>query len=100
MGKASYSADGSTLNMQIGNNHYIGNGMADEMAKYGAVIYSSQWVGWVPGSCGGDGNLQASSFSVSNLKISGRVVQGLEPKKCGSLSELPSVPVSSAIVVV
>merc|ERR1712194_228413 len=36
------------------------------------------------GNCGGDGNLQASSFSVSNLKITGRVVQGPEPRKCHS----------------
>merc|ERR1712066_674947 len=80
--KATYSADGNHLDMQVGSNHYSGSGMADEMAKYGAVIYSSQWVGWVPGSCGGDGNLQASSFSVSNVKITGTVVQGPEPTLC------------------
>jgi len=82
--KATYSADGSQLDMQVGDNHYSGNGLADELAQYGAVIYSSQWVGWVPGSCGGDGDLQASSFSVSNLKITGKVVQGPEPTKCNS----------------
>merc|ERR1712194_675688 len=82
--KATYSADGSQLDMQVGDNHYSGNGLADELAQYGAVIYSSQWVGWVPGSCGGDGDLQSSSFSVSNLKITGKVVQGPEPTKCNS----------------
>jgi len=82
--KATYSSDGNQLDMQIGGNHYSGHGIADQMSQYGAVIYSSQWVGWVPGNCGGDGNLQASSFSVSNLKITGRVVQGPEPRKCHS----------------
>jgi len=67
--KATYSADGNHVDVQIGSNQYSGSGLADEMARYGAVLYSSQWVGWVPGSCGGDGNLQASSFSVANLKI-------------------------------
>merc|ERR1712113_1025952 len=80
--KASYSLDGTTLSVQVGGNHYSGNGLAGQMAQYGAVIYSSQWVGWVPGSCGGDGNLQASSFSVSNVKITGTVVQGPEPTLC------------------
>merc|ERR1712187_413918 len=67
-------------------------GLAGEMAQYGAVLYSSQWVGWVPGSCGGDGNLQASSFSVSNLKIKGAVVQGPEPKRCTPLTPAPTPP--------
>merc|ERR1712217_630124 len=65
--KASYSSDGNHVDVQIGGNHYGGTGLAGEMAQYGAVLYSSQWVGWVPGSCGGDGNLQASSFSVSYI---------------------------------
>jgi len=98
--KASYSADGSTLNMQIGNNHYSGSGMADEMSRYGAVIYSSQWVGWVPGSCGGDGNLQASSFTVTNLKIVGRVVQGPEPAKCSNATSTSANITSSNLEVI
>merc|ERR1711972_939943 len=61
-------------------------------AQYGAVLYSSQWVGWVPGSCGGDGNLQASSFSVSNLKITGKVVQGPEPHRCTPPTPAPATP--------
>merc|ERR1712110_277868 len=40
------------------------------------------WTGWVPGSCGGGGNLDASTFSVSNLRITGKVVQGPEPTRC------------------
>lgn len=81
--KATYSEDGNHVDLQIGGNHYSGNGLEGQMSQYGAVIYSSQWVGWVPGNCGGDGNLQASSFSVSDVKITGRVVQGPEPAKCG-----------------
>jgi len=73
--KATYSNDGNRVDVQIGGNHYGGNGLASQMSQYGAVIYSSQWVGWVPGNCGGDGNLQASSFAVSDVKITGRVVQ-------------------------
>merc|ERR1712137_1116843 len=52
----------------------------------GAVIYSSEWVGWVPvDDCGtSSGDLYGSSFSVSNLVISGSVVQGPEPARCGA----------------
>jgi hypothetical protein len=49
----------------------------------GAVIYSSQWTGWVPlNSCGTYGDLGSSYFSVKNLRIYGNVVQGPIPKKC------------------
>merc|ERR1712137_974470 len=55
--------------------------------------YSSQWTGWVPGSCSGDGNLGASTFSVSNLKIQGTVIKGPEPRRCSSeLAEELSKP--------
>merc|ERR1712007_186733 len=40
------------------------------------------WTWGVPGNCGGDGNLGASTFSVSNMRIEGKVVQGPEPQKC------------------
>merc|ERR1712125_110638 len=79
---ATYSNDGNHVDVQVGGNHYGGNGLAAQMSQYGAVIYSSQWVGWVPGNCGGDGNLQASSSAVSDIKITGRVVQGPEPTRC------------------
>jgi len=54
----------------------------------GAVIYSSIWTGsWVPGptDCGtGPAELAGSTFTVSNLKIHGSVVQGPEPQRCSS----------------
>jgi hypothetical protein len=54
----------------------------------GAVIYSSQWTGaWVPcEDCGtGPGDVAGSSFSVTNLRISGAVVQGPNPTRCPEL---------------
>jgi hypothetical protein len=90
--KASWSADGTSLGVDIGGNHHSGEGFEDVMSQYGAVIYSSQWTGWVPGSCGGDGNLGASSFSVSNLRIQAKVVQGPEPTKCSGPSPTPPGP--------
>ena len=53
-------------------------------SQFGAVIYSSQWVGWVPlDECGTNpGNLDAASFSVRNLRITGSVLQGPTPRKC------------------
>jgi len=53
----------------------------------GAVIYSSEWIGWVPvDDCGGnagEGELAASHFSVRNLRIQGSIVQGPQPRACG-----------------
>lgn len=83
--KATWSQDGNNLNVQVGSNHYSGSGKgeASNMKDWGAVIYSSQWVGWVPHpECGGDGNLQASSFTVSNIRMQGTVTQGPEPRRC------------------
>eukprot|EP00940_MAST-03C_sp_MAST-3C-sp2_P002620 g2620.t1 len=52
-------------------------------ASQGAVIYSSEWTGWVPVSdCGTSGDLESSSFTVSNMKIKGSVVQGPKPAAC------------------
>jgi len=51
----------------------------------GAVIYSSQWVGWVPtprGCAGANGDLYSSVYSVSNLRITAPVVQGPIPALC------------------
>jgi len=54
------------------------------MQSHGVNIESSQWKGWVPqGSCGGDGNLYASSFEIKNLRIQGAVLNGPAPRKCG-----------------
>jgi hypothetical protein len=59
----------------------------------GGVIYSSQWTGnWVPADfCGGGpGDLDGSHFSISNLRISGSVVQGPEPQKCSGPQPSPT----------
>lgn len=57
-----------------------------DMQSRGAVMYSSQWVGWVPGDwCGGDSDLGASAYEVKNLKITARVVQGPEPRRCSAV---------------
>merc|ERR1712203_11408 len=61
--------------------------------QQGAVIFSSQWTGFVPvKDCCSDKNcspgaesLADSKFKVSNLIISGKVVQGPEPHLCGQL---------------
>ena len=57
--------------------------VAQTLASKGAVIYSSQWTGWVPVvDCGTNGDLGSSTFSIKNLKIYGTVVQGPAPSKC------------------
>jgi len=65
-------------------------------SQRGAVVYSSQWVGWVPtvGSCSSSGDLTSSSFTISNLVINGAVVQGPTPTLCGST---PNAPVSAPV---
>jgi len=64
----------------------------------GSVIYSSEWVGWVPHEdCGRRGNLGASSFTVSNLVVHGSVVRGPVPAECSNQRETRrrrSAPVS------
>merc|ERR1712014_348870 len=55
----------------------------DTMNSRGAAIESSQWVGWVPGEgCPGGGDLGSSFFSISNLRILGKVHHGPEPTRC------------------
>lgn len=57
----------------------------------GAVIYSSQWTGWVPVTdCGGSQDLYGSNYTISNLVVSGTVVQGPEPHKCGAPTPPPT----------
>ena len=58
--------------------------LVEQYKKYGAVIYSSLWKGWVPmeNSCASNGDLPSSSFEVKNLKINGILVQGPEPSLC------------------
>jgi len=39
------------------------NKLVEQYTRDGAVIYSSQWVGWTPvDSCGSNGNLDGSFF--------------------------------------
>lgn len=61
--------------------------VVENMNTHGAQIQSSQWVGWVPGGdqCPSGGSVDGSSFTVSNLRVMGSVVQGPEPKKCTQL---------------
>merc|ERR1712087_611342 len=85
---AEWNQGGDTLSVTVNDHHYSGIGNpGNELKANGAVLFSSQWTGWVPGNCGGDGNLGASTFSVSNLKIKGTVVQGPEPTRCGGFKE-------------
>merc|ERR1712194_250032 len=96
---AKWDANGDTLTVMVDGHQISGAGNpGNGMKSRGAVLYSSQWTGWVPGSCGGDGNLGASIFSVSNLKIQGSVIKGPEPRRCsGELSEeLSNLPLRPA----
>merc|ERR1712113_730153 len=85
--RATWDESGNTSNINVNGHEWSGSGMAEQMRQHGAVLYSSQWTGWVPGNCGGEGNLEASTFSVSNLKIHGSVVQGPQPRRCEGTSE-------------
>merc|ERR1712087_603092 len=89
--RAEWDGSGDQLAVHVDGHAISGPGnVGGEMTSRGAVLYSSQWTGWVPGSCGGDGNLGASTFSVSNLKIEGKVIQGPEPKRCATAAPTPS----------
>lgn len=63
----------------------------------GGVVYSSMWTGWVADSpqCSGanapESAVDASSFSVRNLKIKGSIVQGPTPRKCSQVQNLTSI---------
>jgi len=87
--KAEWDASGDHLNVHVGGNAHGGSGLKDLMTRLGGVIYSSQWVGWVPGKgrCG-SGPLGSSVMTVSNLKIVGNVVQGPKPRLCSSNATL------------
>jgi len=85
--KATWSADGSQLTVDVCGATHSGEGYADVLSSHGMVLYSSQWTGWVPGSCPGGGNLDAATFSVSNIRIKASIVQGPEPRKCSGMNE-------------
>jgi hypothetical protein len=84
-----YSDDGSSITVTAGGNSYNGNGQTGEMKSKGAVIYSSQWQGWVPGDCG-SGDLGSSTYAVKNLKITGKVIAGPEPRRCHPITTAPT----------
>merc|ERR1712139_236026 len=78
---------GDSLDPPAGGNDW--NIVQSTYQSKGGIIYSSQWTGsWVPADfCGGGpGDLGGSRFRISNLQVSGSVVQGPEPTKCGSMS--------------
>jgi len=85
--KAEWDASGDNLNVHVGGSNHGGQGLKDQMSQHGGVIYSSQWVGWVPGGnrCG-SGDLGSSVFIVKNLKIRGSVVQGPKPRLCSAMN--------------
>jgi len=59
----------------------------DTMNSRGGAIESSQWTGWVPGDgCPAGGNLDSSFFTISNMRVLGKVHHGPEPTKCSSLN--------------
>lgn len=83
-GAMTVTIDGATINV---NPQPDGDAVAyvhDTVSTSGVQIHSSQWVGWVPGgNCGPAGSLEASTFSISNVKILAReVVQGESPSIC------------------
>jgi len=97
--KVTYGTDGTWTTIRDGqvidagtmNPHPDGNSWASLKHYYeskGAVIISSEWIGWVPvDACGGnagEGELAASHFSVKNLRIEGSIVQGPTPKACAT----------------
>lgn len=104
--KVSYGTDGSITvvrdGVTISHGHYYPQPEGQDIPtlKYqyqtrGAVLYSSQWVGWVPevsGCSTSGGDLGSSSFSISNLVINGQVVQGPTPTRC---SGSPPAPVTT-----
>jgi len=85
-GKWTVVHDGQTIGPQNLNptpQDYDWNMLKSQYQSRGAVLYSSQWVGWVPvADCGTTGDLASSTYTVKNLRINGTVVQGPTPKSC------------------
>jgi len=46
--------------------------IVDGMRNHGAIVMSSMWTGWVPPNNPGKGNLDGSSYTVSNIMYEGR----------------------------
>merc|ERR1712028_313212 len=95
-GKFTITRDGQQISGDSFDPPASGNDWGIVKSTYeskGGVIYSSQWTGsWVPADfCGGGpGDLDGSHFAVSNLRVSGSVVQGPEPQKCSGPQPSPS----------
>merc|ERR1712151_1044077 len=71
----------------------MGGGIKSTYESKGAVIYSSEWEGWVPvEDCGTHGNLGGSHFSISNLRIKGSIMQGPNPTRCAPAPPPPTPP--------
>jgi len=66
--------------------------VADTFNAVGATIVSTQWYGWGPheSKCKDNGNNPGSSFSISNLKVSGTVLMGPTPSRCSGSPTPPS----------
>lgn len=92
--KIQYSRDGKNIDVYRDNklidrikptptNIEINN-LVEQYTNRGAVIYSSLWKGWVPKEklCKSDGNLQTSEFTIKNLKIYGKLIQGSDTTLC------------------
>jgi len=92
--RASFSEDGwmtVTVNgkeVQVTHPTPSGNAMnyvKSQMQSKGVQFHSTQWVGWVPsGNCPGGENVDASTFTVTDVIVSGSIVQGPEATKCSS----------------
>lgn len=95
---AEWDGTGKNMRLKVDGNKHTGPGFGDLMGTHGAVLYSSQGTPGVPGNCAGDANLGTSSFSVSNLKIKGKVVSGRAPAACsGSYGGNASAPLFLAV---
>eukprot|EP00937_MAST-01D_sp_MAST-1D-sp2_P005663 g5663.t1 len=99
---ATFGADGSVIITRNGkpNPPYAPSPSSDSdnvvvktMQSIGAVLESSQWFGWAPAesSCpGGDqSGLAESRLKISNVRVSGAVVQGPAPTKCAPAAPTP-----------
>merc|ERR1712070_1335250 len=66
------------------------NSVRDTMNSRGVVFSSSQWTGFVPGPGNVQGDLANSQFSITNVRVSGSVVQVPEPPRCQVLETSPT----------
>jgi len=46
--------------------------IVEGMSKHGAIVMSSMWTGWVPPNTSGNGDLNGSHYTLSNLMYTGR----------------------------